>query len=520
MNIFKKFLFLGIIISFLLPNISLADTNSTVPQLNPLCWKKEDCIKIRSTMFGVTPSPTNDANGCIAEAPCNQEGWCKCLPAGKTKASVSIGGKTEFIHLGEYIRVVFNYALVLAGVLAVLVIIVAGLQWLTSGGNKTIIGNAKKRIGGAFIGLFLAYGSFFILSSINPAFTSLRLPQVWMMKPQELMPTFCSEIDDDTTKLAFVANYTDQTATYQTPAAGSYTLTYKEAKADTTSITDPKNKMNQFYCGHRFLAEVGGSTACFGDFCKSSTRNGETYANSCSLNSKQDDPKKYICQEGNLTGKIYYSNPVNQITASCAVKTVVGLEGWTDTPVETIVTLYGICHNPDSKTGKINFYTTGISGEVKPTKISDNNFVYRYSVSNEMLDRIAKACDNVKDDGGQYQGNIKGFALQVGMDEACGLNEVEYHLIGKNGVDLGNSLIGDAPTGLPLYQVAKGIWQLITKSDAGFIGTTDFAKISQSKLISLSDLKKGIILNIDASKIYDIDDNDKADWTKAGYYNN
>jgi Type IV secretion system pilin len=70
--------------------------------------------------------------------------------------------------LGFYIKVIYEYLLYVAGVLAVIVIMVGGFQWVAAGGNQSKIGEAKERIIGAIIGLFLALGSYLLLFTVNP----------------------------------------------------------------------------------------------------------------------------------------------------------------------------------------------------------------------------------------------------------------------------------------------------------------------------------------------------------------
>ncbi len=76
--------------------------------------------------------------------------------------------KADSHLLGDYISNLYKYLLYVAGVLAVVVIMVGGLQWITAGGNQSKIGEAKERIIGAIIGLFLALGSYLLLYTLNP----------------------------------------------------------------------------------------------------------------------------------------------------------------------------------------------------------------------------------------------------------------------------------------------------------------------------------------------------------------
>lgn len=83
--------------------------------------------------------------------------------------------------LGEYLAAIYRYAVVVASVIAVIMIIVSGFQWITSGGSSDSIQKAKERIIQACIGLTMAVGSYAVLYTINPnlvQFKSLRVQYI------------------------------------------------------------------------------------------------------------------------------------------------------------------------------------------------------------------------------------------------------------------------------------------------------------------------------------------------------
>jgi len=75
--------------------------------------------------------------------------------------------------LARYINAFYTWGLSIVGVIAVLMLMAAGLIWLTSGGDSGRIGNAKKMIEGVFLGSLLLVGSWFLLNTINPNLTQL-----------------------------------------------------------------------------------------------------------------------------------------------------------------------------------------------------------------------------------------------------------------------------------------------------------------------------------------------------------
>lgn len=92
-------------------------------------------------------------------------------------------------YLADYFSMVYKYLIGIAGILAGIMIAIAGFQWLLAAGDAGKIKHAKERISGALIGLVLALGSYTILFLVNPdlvTFKSLKLSFV----PYEELETF------------------------------------------------------------------------------------------------------------------------------------------------------------------------------------------------------------------------------------------------------------------------------------------------------------------------------------------
>jgi|SRR5579884_483375 len=60
--------------------------------------------------------------------------------------------------------------IILAVVLSLFFLIWAGMQWVTSGGDKTKLAAARARLTWAIIGLVIVFGAFFILNVIGYIF--------------------------------------------------------------------------------------------------------------------------------------------------------------------------------------------------------------------------------------------------------------------------------------------------------------------------------------------------------------
>jgi len=76
--------------------------------------------------------------------------------------------------LGEYIAAIYRYSVILITLIAIISLIVAGVQWIVSGGSSDMITKAKKRIISSLVAIVLTAGSYTILFAINPELVNFR----------------------------------------------------------------------------------------------------------------------------------------------------------------------------------------------------------------------------------------------------------------------------------------------------------------------------------------------------------
>lgn len=416
-----------------------AEKGDISPEFNPICWQRDDCKKIRMEMFRIQDAKEAASGFLPEEQPCKETGWGKCLPAGQTTASVSFGGKKEFKNIGEYIQVVYNYALRIAAILAVVVIIIAGAQYVTSGGNSEMINSAKKRIMGAVIGLFIAYMSYFILNSINPALVTLRLPRVYLLREINLASEFC----------------TDATSTTRFADTGKKGGEKVDKSAYNSGLTfvglDGVGGIRDVHCGDKqyFIKDSGGAT-CVSSDCKPSGTRNTMCINNFGTN------KGYNCELANVYGKVTYAT---NLVPNCTP----GKEGWNNPAADIGETeLWAVCN--DGGTTDVGFGTDGGSK-------STTEQWYAIAADMEMID------EDICQDS-----DLKGFVLMFEMDEGCDPTD-EEHLIGKDGRDLGD----------------EGFFDDHVKELGGALFIP---------LDGAGGIKQGASINVDASKVQDIDEGD------------
>lgn len=92
----------------------------------------------------------------------------------------------EVADLGSYVNTVYVYLLGFSGIVAIVMIMVGGLQYVTSVGGSNI-SEAKKRIQNAVIGLILLFSAALILQTVNPRLLTLQPPRLPTVKRIELV---------------------------------------------------------------------------------------------------------------------------------------------------------------------------------------------------------------------------------------------------------------------------------------------------------------------------------------------
>lgn len=90
--------------------------------------------------------------------------------------------KTGIKNIGQYVNLVYKLVVGLAIFFGIIMLTVAGFRWLTAGGNTGKIGESKKMIFNAIIGLLIAAGAYTILQTINPRLLELHLPLIPKIK--------------------------------------------------------------------------------------------------------------------------------------------------------------------------------------------------------------------------------------------------------------------------------------------------------------------------------------------------
>ncbi|OGH70720.1 MAG: hypothetical protein A3C90_02900 [Candidatus Magasanikbacteria bacterium RIFCSPHIGHO2_02_FULL_51_14] len=491
-----KTLFFSTILFFLvIPSVASA-------QIDSRCFARDDCIDERSKLnerlgYGLTVDQI--AGGFVREgADCPAQMFSSiggamqdagyCLPVSSADVKITVGGRQRFGNVAEYIAFIYKYSFIVGAVLAVLMIIVAGFQYVVSAGDTTKITSAKKRISGAIMGLVLLATSYTILNTINPALVQLRLPNIWMVRGEQLSPQ-CADLPANVP----LALAREQGADAQTPFSEQLFTTDRSTPAEAA-------------CGNEYYIS-GSNQVCQGSYCPPSS---EGVKATCA-----SDPIAggRTCVSGNVVGIVTVDIGLVELISGgnwltgLGYKILAGIErtttgeGWAwpwldiiDTdPGEvgesgpTDVRLYVVCE----ATGAVipaGAYTYSARTHLGAGFLTDDEKKtqrFAFGVSDAEIDRLLGQC--------LAQGTgAKGYVLEVDFSEGGDPFE-EEHFVGEengSGVDLGDTdndkkecLLREAP---------------------------------REKFISYDDLKQGIEITIDVENIGDVDDEDD----RIRYYGN
>lgn len=363
------------------------------PEYNPICWQKDDCEEIRAQYYGQAQA----AGGWLEkEGECNQSDWGKCLANANTKTSISFGGNTSFNNVGEYIKTIYNYALTVIGILAVVMIIVSGVQWISSAGNSEVIGKARKRIFGAVIGMFIAYMSYIILHSINPATVNLRLPQVYMVRPAVLSSKWCRDVKAGQL-FAFAAGDKEQNKKIEATGKEAFNLSYP--------FDNPTAKT--FWCGQRYFVEAtAADVSCLGDRCEAGT--------ACSDVDSEGMNNPYQCRIASVAGEIKVLYDEFSITRDIESK-------YDFEEVLSKTQFYLACDNGSAE-GKS--YEIDLEEDISP--VDNGRQSYAINLDKEDLEKAKEECGVEK-----IRGGFIVFVFDLNM-----WGSEETHIFGKNGVDI------------------------------------------------------------------------------------
>lgn len=173
----------------------------TYPENSNLCWTQDECTKYPVDIAGTTyQGEWGGQNAyCSKQSVTNAEmGYCygPMLPV---TLNVPIMGVTEISAIGDYVNLLYTYAIPLAGIFGALMFTIAGFQYMTAGGDKGAVSKAKARMTNTVTGIIFLMSVYVIAYLIDPRLTRFNELRPPMVKKAVMV--------DDTTTCEALAGY-------------------------------------------------------------------------------------------------------------------------------------------------------------------------------------------------------------------------------------------------------------------------------------------------------------------------
>lgn len=173
------------------------------PDRNPKCWTQDACSEWKG-YNGITPITAEWGDGQMpydcAKTKTSQQEQHYCYPEdAKYTLNVPIGSISSVDNLPAYINGIYTWLLPAAALIAVVMMMLGGLQYVMSRGKEKYITKGKDRITNAITGLVILLSIFVILNIIDPRLTVLNSLKLPMMKEVTLLDvnSSCERLEDD-----------------------------------------------------------------------------------------------------------------------------------------------------------------------------------------------------------------------------------------------------------------------------------------------------------------------------------
>jgi TRAP-type C4-dicarboxylate transport system permease small subunit len=76
----------------------------------------------------------------------------------------------SFTNLGQLLSVLLQAAIIFGGIFFFIFLIIGGLQWVTSGGDKEAVASARNKITSGLVGLIILVGAFAVIKIVETLF--------------------------------------------------------------------------------------------------------------------------------------------------------------------------------------------------------------------------------------------------------------------------------------------------------------------------------------------------------------
>lgn len=170
-----------------------------LPENDSKCWTQDECSHYATDSLGnpVVGTWSGQNDKCAKTKSGNATGYCYAPERG-VKLNVPVLGNTEVKGFHEYLALAYRFLLPAMSLIAVVMIMVGGLEYVVSGGNAKRVDKAKHRITNAVIGLVLLLSAYTIASLLDPRLVNLQALRTPLIKRAVLLDpkTTCEALRD------------------------------------------------------------------------------------------------------------------------------------------------------------------------------------------------------------------------------------------------------------------------------------------------------------------------------------
>jgi len=107
------------------------------------------------------------------------------VPGSKYVAGTEVPMEQSTAGIINYVKAFYNYGIAIVGIAAAIMLMVGGLIWITAQGNAGKVQEAQEYVGSSIIGLFLVFGAYMILRTINPDLVDFKVRSIEAIRRYE-----------------------------------------------------------------------------------------------------------------------------------------------------------------------------------------------------------------------------------------------------------------------------------------------------------------------------------------------
>ncbi len=169
----------------------------STPEDDAKCWTEAECTNYAQDTAG-NPQPGTfggQNSHCVKTKLGDETGYCYGQPTG-VKLNVPVLGQATVYGFHEYLALAYKFLLPAMSLIAVVMVMVGGLEYLVSGGNAKRLDKAKKRISDALIGLVILMSAYAVAALLDPRLVNLAALRTPMIKTVVFLDpnSFCEQL--------------------------------------------------------------------------------------------------------------------------------------------------------------------------------------------------------------------------------------------------------------------------------------------------------------------------------------